>query len=99
MKKVGFFLLVFFCTIIFLCSCKDDTYLSEFPPVSNQSFTEEFDTLQNAYNRGWRFINRSLPIGAANVGNWKQGASFRPIRQEAPMPAAFLLTINLQRRM
>lgn len=59
-----------------LYSCKDDSYLAAPPPVPSQSFVEEFDTIQNAYNRGWRFINRSQQIGPSDVGNWKQGASF-----------------------
>jgi len=52
-------------------SCKDDSYLLDPPPIANQSFVEEFDTLQTAYNRGWRFINRSEDIG---VSKWTQGS-------------------------
>lgn len=51
-----------------LQSCKDDSYLLEPPPVPDQSFVEEFDTAQNAYNRGWRFINRSESVGRSD---WK----------------------------
>ena len=51
-------------------SCVNDKYLSLPPAVANQSFVEEFDTVLNAYNRGWRFINRSMPIGPSN---WQQG--------------------------
>ena len=75
--KYSRLLLFFFMVVVCVAtSCKDDAYLTEPPLVSNQSFTEEFDTIQNAFNRGWRFMNRSLPIGASNVGNWKQGATF-----------------------
>lgn len=52
-----------------LQSCKDDRYLLEPPPVPDQSFVEEFDTVQNAYNKGWRFINRSEAIGRTNWQN------------------------------
>ena len=53
--------------------CVDDSYLSLPPVVPNQSFVEEFDTVQNAYNKGWRFVNRSIPIGPAN---WEQATNF-----------------------
>jgi hypothetical protein len=61
MKKSTFpgFLLATICILTLLQSCKDDRYLLAPPPVPNQSFVEEFDTAQKAYNRGWRFINRS----------------------------------------
>src|SRR4051794_9494916 len=49
-------------------SCKNDSYLADPPPVKDQSFVEEFDTMQNAFNRGWRWINRSTPIGVTNWG-------------------------------
>jgi hypothetical protein len=61
-------LFVFTCM---LSSCKDDSYLMDPPPVPNQSYVEEFDTLINAYNHGWRFINRSENIGASK---WTQGS-------------------------
>jgi hypothetical protein len=41
------------------------------PAIPDQSFVEEFDTLQTAYNKGWRFINRSEEIG---VSKWTQGS-------------------------
>jgi hypothetical protein len=65
------FLTVLLCISIFssvLISCKNDSYLADPPPVKDQSFVEEFDTMQNAYNRGWRWMNRSLPIGVTNWG-------------------------------
>ena len=46
-----------------LSSCRNDEYLAVPPPVPDQSFVEQFDTMQNAYNRGWRWANRSIPIG------------------------------------
>jgi hypothetical protein len=50
-------------------SCRNDEYLAAPPPVANQSFVEQFDTMQNAYNSGWRWLNRSTPIG---VTSWMQ---------------------------
>src|SRR6187551_3547294 len=71
MKKSTFpgFLLASICILTLLQSCKDDSYLLTPPPVPDQSFVEEFDTVQSAYNRGWRFINRSDVIGRRNWGN------------------------------
>lgn len=54
-------------------SCVDDRYLSEEPAVKNQSFVEEFDTVISAYNRGWRFVNRSVPVGRTV---WTQGSTY-----------------------
>ena len=48
------------CAVIFL-ACKDDAYLTVAPPPPDASFTEEFDTIGAAYNRGWRYINVSDP--------------------------------------
>lgn len=61
---------VFITLITLLSSCKNDSYLRDAPLISDQSFVEEFDTMQNAYNRGWRWLNRSTPIGFTN---WSQG--------------------------
>jgi len=71
MKKSTFsgFLLASICILTLLQSCKDDRYLLTPPPVPDQSFVEEFDTAQNAYNRGWRYINRSDLIGRRNWQN------------------------------
>ena len=55
--------------ILSLHSCKDDGELTALPPIQSSSFVEEFDTAQNAYNRGWRFINRSELIGRTNWQN------------------------------
>jgi len=63
------FLLASVSILTLLQSCKDDSYLLAPPPVPNQSFVEEFDTVQKAYNRGWRFINRSDLLGPRNWQN------------------------------
>lgn len=47
---------------LFFTACVDDTNLTPPPPPDN-SFTEEFDTLQSAWDRGWRFLNHSTPVG------------------------------------
>ena len=62
-------LLVCVCILSLLQSCKDDSYLLAPPPVPDQSFVEEFDTAKSAYNRGWRFINRSDEIGRRSWQN------------------------------
>jgi hypothetical protein len=71
MKKstLSGFLLASLSILTLLQSCKDDSYLLAPPPVPDQSFVEEFDTAQSAYNRGWRFINRSDVIGRTNWQN------------------------------
>lgn len=48
-------------TLLFT-ACVDDTNLMP-PPTPDNSFTEEFDTVQSAWDRGWRFMNRSTPFG------------------------------------
>jgi hypothetical protein len=47
---------------MFFTSCVPDTNLTPLP-VTTTSFTEEFDTIQSAWDRGWRFLNHSAPIG------------------------------------
>lgn len=71
MRKSTFlgFLLSSIFLITLLISCKDDRYLLTPPPVPDQSFVEEFDTASAAYNRGWRYINRSVTIGRRNWQN------------------------------
>ena len=49
--------LFFSATAMLLLSCRSNGI--EKPAIPDQSFTEEFDTLQAAYNRGWRFFNKS----------------------------------------
>jgi hypothetical protein len=50
-------------------SCRNDEYLLTPPATPDQSFVEQFDTMQNAYNRGWRWLNRSVPVGPST---WTQ---------------------------
>lgn len=68
-SKLFGFLFALLSILTLLQSCKDDSYLLAPPPVPNQSFVEEFDTAKSAYNRGWRFINRSDLIGRRNWQN------------------------------
>lgn len=63
------FLLASVCILILIQSCKDDRYLLIPPPVPDQSFVEEFDTAKRAYDRGWRFINRSDLVGRRSWQN------------------------------
>ena len=51
---------VFVCLVL-LQSCKDDAYLADRLPVSNQSFIEEFDTVSVSLSRGWTIINANTP--------------------------------------
>jgi hypothetical protein len=44
-------------------SCKDDSYLTKSLPIADQSFDESFDNYQEAYDKGWRAINKSIPVG------------------------------------
>src|SRR5688572_25210187 len=69
----GFLLSAFFFLIV-LQSCKDDSYLLAPAPVPNTSFYQDFDTLTNAYNQGWRFINKTTPLG---FFQWTTGAIFQ----------------------
>jgi hypothetical protein len=62
---VNFILLVFLFTSLLSCN---DSDLVDPPAVPDQSFVEEFDTMQSAYNRGWRFINKSSPLGSSVWG-------------------------------
>ncbi len=61
--------------VTMLTSCVDDKYLTNEPPVPNQSFIEEFDTVSASLARGWKVINNSEPKGS-NV--WQQGGSVIP---------------------
>lgn len=73
MRKSTFSRLIVFAFlfVFVLQSCRNDVYLKDAPPVPDGSFTESFDTFMNAYNRGWRFINRSEDIG---VSKWQAGS-------------------------
>lgn len=71
MKKSTFpgFLLACISILTLLQSCKDDSYLLTPPAVPDQSFVEEFDTAKRAYDKGWRFINRSADVGRTGWQN------------------------------
>ena len=56
-------------------SCRNDEYLTTPPPVPNQSFSEEFDTVSSALARGWQLSNMSVPLGS---GIWQQGGGVPP---------------------
>jgi hypothetical protein len=70
-----FLILLSLSLVSLLQSCKDDSYLLTKPSVADQSFTEEFDTVYQARARGWRFINKSVPLGG---GVWQQGGGIPP---------------------
>jgi hypothetical protein len=61
--------------VLVFYSCKDDSYLAKTPPVTDQSFVEEFDSASAALARGWQFINTSDPKGG---GVWQDGGSIPP---------------------
>jgi hypothetical protein len=63
-----FFLGSCFLLISLINGC--DKTLVDPPEPEKKSFTEEFDTVSNLYNKGWVFINNSKPQGAAS---WQQG--------------------------
>ena len=56
-------------------SCRNDEYLTAAPPIFNQSFTEEFDTVSSSLARGWQLSNASSPVGS---GIWQQGGGIPP---------------------
>jgi hypothetical protein len=74
-KFTPIFLIALVLSVSVLQSCKDDSYLLTKPKVSDQSFSEEFDTAYQARARGWRFINKSEPLGS---GVWQQGGGIPP---------------------
>jgi hypothetical protein len=70
-------LLSFSVVTVTLGACKEDdpNFLLP-PPVPDQSFVEEFDTLAMAFQRGWVPINNSNPKGSSI---WTQGGAPFPI--------------------
>ncbi|MCW3074764.1 MAG: hypothetical protein JWP69_1833 [Flaviaesturariibacter sp.] len=70
--RIGIYALV---SVVLLQSCKDDSNLAAPPPVPDQSFVEEFDTVSAALSRGWKLINVSVPKGS---GIWQQGGDITP---------------------
>ena len=62
----------------FLTSCVNDDNFNATAPIENQSFTEEFDTVGNAYARGWKVKNTSTPMVPLL---WQQGGDVIPFFQ------------------
>jgi len=63
--------------VFLLGACKKDDPNSLLPPpIPDQSFVEEFDTVAKAYERGWVPVNNSNPKGS---GIWTQGGAPLPI--------------------
>lgn len=65
---------------------KDDEAMLALPGISDQSFNEEFDSVDAAYDRGWRYINVSEPMG---TGFWAQGMFNDPLVTGFPTPIPF----------
>ena len=60
-------LFVLICSIVSITACKKEVA----PKVkTNYSFVEEFDTVLNALDKGWKITNNSRPIGSQG---WVQG--------------------------
>lgn len=75
-------------TIITLQACrKDDAAMMTPPGTPDQSFVEEFDSLEAAYDRGWRYFNVSDPVGGG--GGWVQGMLSDPLQTNIPTPIPF----------
>ena len=75
LRKVLLFSVI---TIFTLQACrKDDAAMMTPPATPDYSFVEEFDTLEAAYDRGWRYINVSDPMGVN--GSWTQGLFSNPV--------------------
>jgi hypothetical protein len=63
--------------LLSMAGCRKDDPASLIPPpIPNQSFIEEFDTVASAFNRGWVPLNNSNPKGS---GIWTQGGGLIPI--------------------
>lgn len=59
-----------------ITACKKDDPASLIPPpIPDQSFVEEFDTVANAFHRGWIPLNNSNPKGSHI---WIQGSGPQP---------------------
>ena len=67
---LGNFLLPLCIAAVGFLSCKDDSYLTVAPPPPDASFVQEFDSINAAYDKGWRYYNVSVPKG---TGFWVQG--------------------------
>jgi hypothetical protein len=64
----AFYIIFSFLIILIFSGCEKTFVPAPAPP--QLSFTEEFDTVANLYNKGWVFVNNSKPQG--NV-TWDQG--------------------------
>lgn len=80
MRKFTFSVLILTAiTLVSLQSCVDDSNLVAPKPVPDQSFVEEFDNIQMAYDKGWRMFNKSENIGTMDWGAGQRGdATFAP---------------------
>jgi hypothetical protein len=72
-NSVSFLAIALLSLLTFFQSCKDEKKEVLLPPIPDQSFVEEFDNLSSAASKGWKFINKSEPIG---IRNWTAGNSF-----------------------
>ena len=63
-------ILVSSCFGLFFTSCKKDDVAAPVTPVTNQSFSEEFESKASAASKGFIFKNVSDPIG---TGDWETG--------------------------
>ena len=71
----GKFLLPLCIATVGFLSCKDDSYLTVAPPLPDASFVQEFDSINAAFDKGWRYYNVSVPKG---TGFWVQGLFNNP---------------------
>jgi len=86
-SALGKFLFISIMCFVYLQSCVKDDPATLIPPApKDQSFVEEFDTVGAAYDRGWRYINVSLPRGP---GFWNQGMFNNPNVTNLPAPIPF----------
>jgi len=81
-----FLYLLLFVPFVLESCVKDSTESLKPPPLPDQSFVEEFDTVTAAYDRGWRFINVSDPKG---TGIWIQAMFNNPNVTQLPSPIPF----------
>ena len=88
-RPIGNVLTGIYVLLLFLTSCVEDK--SIIPPAqTDNSFTEEFDTVQAAMDRGWHFLNHSNPLGRtwvtyASLGNYphREDIVYSPDWQQA----------------
>ena len=69
-------LIMYFILLVFVSCKKTDPAWLLPPPVPDQSFVEEFDTVAAAFQRGWIPVNTSNPKGS---GIWTQGGGLLPL--------------------